>query len=30
MRRFGLLASVVAIVLLGILALHAQPVALAQ
>ena len=30
MRRFGLLASVVATVLLGILALHAQPVALAQ
>ena len=30
MRRFGLLVSVVAMVLLGMLALHAQPVALAQ
>ena len=30
MRRVGLLVSVVAMVLLGMLALHAQPVALAQ
>jgi quercetin dioxygenase-like cupin family protein len=30
MRRFGLLVSVVAVVLLGMLALHAQPVAIAQ
>ncbi len=30
MRRFGLLVSAVAVVLLGIVALHAQPVAIAQ
>jgi quercetin dioxygenase-like cupin family protein len=30
MRRFGLLVSMVAVVLLGMLALHAQPVAIAQ
>jgi quercetin dioxygenase-like cupin family protein len=30
MRRFGLLVSMVTVVLLGMLALHAQPVAIAQ
>jgi quercetin dioxygenase-like cupin family protein len=30
MRRFGVLVSVVALMLLGVLALHAQPVAIAQ
>jgi quercetin dioxygenase-like cupin family protein len=30
MRRFGVLASVIAVMLLGMLALHAQPVAVAQ
>ena len=30
MRRFGVLVSVIAVMLLGMLALHAQPVATAQ
>src|SRR5215212_3800343 len=30
MRRFGVLASMVVVMLLGVLALHAQPVAIAQ
>jgi quercetin dioxygenase-like cupin family protein len=30
MRRFGVLVSVIAVMLLGVLALHAQPVAVAQ
>src|SRR5919112_4549472 len=30
MRRFGVLVSMIAVMLLGVLALHAQPVAVAQ